>query len=291
MQVASQKFHNICESYEVLSDPKKRTIYDQFGGEVLSLGFSEGSADTIGGYKYKENAFEIFETFFTKFLPFDKIFDDTGSELFGSFFGDSMGGMRNQKGEKPDDIHVKLECSLEEFYNGCMKTFDYERKELTLDNQNVLPKRYTKTIEVKPGFTTENKLTFKEQGHQDFNHPQADLIVTFTEKQTGSYIRRGNDLIYTHDISLVDAINVVPVDLQTLDGRILNISMDQIITPQTVKIVEGEGMPIYDEAKERNVNEVCCAKGKLYIKFNIFFPKTLDESKKERLDKVLTIDE
>ena len=59
-----------------------------------------------------------------------------------------------------------------------------------------------------------------------------------------NYVRKGNDLIYTHRIQLCDALTSAPIKLITLDNRVININMDSIITPQTVHCVEGEGMPV-----------------------------------------------
>jgi DnaJ-class molecular chaperone len=58
------------------------------------------------------------------------------------------------------------------------------------------------------------------------------------------YRRKHNDLIYVHTVTLKQAINCEPIKVPTLDGRTLLISIDQIVTPKTVKLIEGEGMPI-----------------------------------------------
>jgi DnaJ-class molecular chaperone len=64
------------------------------------------------------------------------------------------------------------------------------------------------------------------------------------------YKRKEDDLVYHHRITLQQAINCEPAKIPTLDGRILSISLDEIVTPKTVKKILGEGMPIYYKAKD-----------------------------------------
>jgi len=60
-------------------------------------------------------------------------------------------------------------------------------------------------------------------------------------------VRSGNNLVYTATITLADALCAKPIKFKSLDGRLINVSMGQIITPKSIKIVKGEGMPIFDE--------------------------------------------
>ncbi len=100
-----------------------------------------------------------------------------------------------------------------------------------------------------------------------------------------------DDLVYIHKIDLVSALNSEPVPLNTLDGRRLTIAMDEIISPQTVKVVKSEGMPIY--SKEDPIHNLLFKekKGDLYIKFEIFFPKFIDPLKKEEITRLLAGDD
>ena len=67
--------------------------------------------------------------------------------------------------------------------------------------------------------------------------------------------RRGTDLIYSCSVSLQQALKSEPVAIPTLDGRILKVSVDQLITPKSVIKIEGEGMPILEQSN--NVLTVC----------------------------------
>lgn len=75
----------------------------------------------------------------------------------------------------------------------------------------------------------------------------------------------------------------------TLDGRKVPITMDEIISPQTVKIVKGEGMPKY--VKDKSVKNLTLnEKGDLFIKFDISFPEFIDPIKKEEIIRLLSSD-
>jgi len=69
------------------------------------------------------------------------------------------------------------------------------------------------TVEVKPGFDTESSLKFASRGHQKQAYFQSALIVRFALKQQDgvNYHRKGDDLVYTHSLSLEDALMICPV--------------------------------------------------------------------------------
>ena len=58
------------------------------------------------------------------------------------------------------------------------------------------------------------------------------------------YQRKGNDLIYTQTLSLVEALESNPLSIATLDNRKVFVAPTETITPQTECRVAGEGMPI-----------------------------------------------
>jgi DnaJ-class molecular chaperone len=69
-----------------------------------------------------------------------------------------------------------------------------------------------------------------------------------------------------------------------LDGRILRVPVDSLITPRTVLKVDGEGMVIINESADP-LDEP--KRGDMYVKFDIRFPKKLSENQRLRLERIL----
>ncbi|KAK9170264.1 hypothetical protein Syun_002404 [Stephania yunnanensis] len=100
---ASGSFKELAQAYEVLSDPEKREIYDQYGEDALKEGMGGGA----GGH----DPFDIFSSFFG------------GGNPFGGGGGSSR-GRRQRRGE--DVIHP-LKVSLEDLYSGTAKKLSLSR--------------------------------------------------------------------------------------------------------------------------------------------------------------------
>lgn len=102
-----------------------------------------------------------------------------------------------------------------------------------------------------------------------------DLILIIREKEdpNSEWHRSGNDLLYDHTISLIEALTGWELYLHHLDDRVIHVSSkpNEITNPDDIKIIKGEGMPIYQES----------SKGDLYIRLKVEFPKQLtDEQRK-----------
>lgn len=103
---ATDKFKEIGEAYEVLSNPEKKEIYDKYGKEGLEN----------QGHMPSGNAADIFNMFFGGGNPFSGMF---GGNPFSAMFGKS-GNME----EQPDNIKLRLGVSIQEVYNGCTKNIN-----------------------------------------------------------------------------------------------------------------------------------------------------------------------
>lgn len=132
------------------------------------------------------------------------------------------------------------------------------------DGRSVQKIEETLTVEVKPGYDVDTVLTYPTKGNQQYACKQSCLIVKFKLDNSAdqSYMRKGHNLVYAHTMTLEEAMVSRPIHLLTLDGRSINFSLDQMITPQIVHVIKGEGMPKKDGS----------GKGDLHVKFNITFP-------------------
>lgn len=146
-------------------------------------------------------------------------------------------------------------------------------------------------MEVKPGYSEATVLSFSSKGNEAEGHRPSKLVVHFRQSPHESYRRKDNDLIYTHRLSLEAALLAEPVKLKALDGRTILATVDEVITPQTLKLIEGEGMPLSEGPSAdalsalRSVSHL--PKGNLYIRFDIEFPKKLSNKHKQALIETL----
>ena len=140
---AEAAFKEINEAYSVLSDPKKRAQYDQFGHAAFDPRMGGGS----GGGFYEGNA-----------ADFGDIFGDMfGGDIFGSFFGGGRGAQR-QAANAPmrgANVHATVRLTFEEAIFGCKKkiTIDYKEECETCKGSGA-----------KPGTSPETCPTCKGQG-------------------------------------------------------------------------------------------------------------------------------
>ena len=144
------------------------------------------------------------------------------------------------------------------------------------------------SIEIFPGVPENKKLLLVGKGNESLNQPISDLIITIKSKKHNIFTRNGSDLIMTYTISLSEALNSVPLLINSLEGRRLDITMDEIISPQTIKKVKEEGLPFYNETiLLGSKKSEALKKGDLYVKFNITFPKYLPQEAKDEINYLL----
>ena len=126
---AEAKFKEVNEAYEVLSDPKKRQMYDQFG-TVDPQGFGGGAGGPFGGgnyYSYSSSGFNGFNGF-DGFADFGDLGD-----IFSSFFGGnsrtSSSRQQTRGPRKGADLNLSMEISFEEAFLGVEKEISITRPE------------------------------------------------------------------------------------------------------------------------------------------------------------------
>ncbi len=287
-EVHELHFQKLAEAYEVLSDPTKKGIYDIYGSEGLRNGITDKKGNIKCSYRFLNNGHEIFDKFMGSLNPFTLIRDhEKISEENPTVFGSAFGGQSQSKKVQLPPINLTLECTLEELYSGCVKTVKYKKHKLNHNLRTTSIEEVSQDVEIFRGYDNETVITFKEKGNDSPGVTSSDLNIHIKELPHEVFRRiNKNDLLYVHEISLVKALNSEPVCLMTLDGRKLAISIDEIISPNTVKIVKGEGMPIYDKDLSKSRGEGI-KRGDLYIKFNIIFPEFIEEKKKKRIIELL----
>lgn len=277
---ASDMFKKISEAYDVLSDDKKRQIYDNCGKEAVRNGASSYS---------NEQAEQVFRQFF------GAGFDDFGG--FGSFSGISgFGGegirINISSGKHPSttvfgmhdvfsdifgragrtQIRVspmiyELGLSLEEFYKGKKKTIKVTRKRVKGVSE-------TKMIDVyvQPGMQEKTKFSFEGEGDEVQPNLFQDLIIVLIEKKHDIFKRENDKLIYNFEVSALDILEGKNINIKHLDDSNIQFDLSNIKNSKEFIEIEGKGFPISRNNKIKGY-------GNMIIIPHIVFPK-LDIKKK-----------
>ncbi|XP_062230663.1 uncharacterized protein LOC133928373 isoform X1 [Phragmites australis] len=284
---ADSLFKQVSEAYDVLSDPQKRAVYDQYGEDGLKAGAPPPSASShtagAGAHGFRFNARSAEEIFAEIFggagprspgggVPY-------GFPVFGGGAGAGAGEASSGVAQrKAPPIERQLACSLEDLYKGATKKMKISRDIFDAAGKPTNVEEIL-TIDIKPGWKKGTKITFPEKGNEMRNVIPSDLVFIIEERAHPKFKRDGNDLIYTHKISLVEALTGCTVQLTTLDGRNLTIPVKSVVSPTYEEVVQGEGMPITREPSK---------KGNLRIKFQIKFPTNLTADQKAGIQQLLS---
>ncbi|KAL9238665.1 hypothetical protein vseg_013058 [Gypsophila vaccaria] len=307
-----EKFKELAHAYEVLSDPEKREIYDQYGEDALKEG--------MGGGGGMHDPFDIFSSF------------------FGGGGGGSSRGRRQRRGE--DVIHP-LKVSLEDLYSGTTKKLSLSRNVICskcsgkgsksgasmtcggcqgtgmkvsirqlgpsmiqqmqhpcneckgtgesisdkdrcpqCKGDKVVPEKKVLEVVVDKGMQNGQKVTFAGEADEAPDTVTGDIVFILQQKEHPKFKRKGQDLFYEHTLSLTEALCGFRFVLTHLDGRQLLVKSNpgEVIKPDQFKAIDDEGMPIYQRP---------FMKGKLYIHFTVEFPESLSHDQVTALEAVL----
>ena len=269
---ATKKFQDLREAFEVLSDPKKRKLYDE-GGEERLKKMSGGGAQSRG--------MDPFESF------------------FGDFFGfGGSGENENKETPKGADVTVDLWVSYEELYKGqfvelqrikpvykpakgtrkcnCRQEMitrqlgpgRFQMMQQTVcdecPNMELATQEKILEVEVEPGMKEGAEQKFHGEGEPHIDGDPGDLKVRIKTMPHPVFERRGDDLYANATINLADALTGFTITLKHLDGHAVKITRDKVTWPGSKVRKSNEGMPNYE-----NNN----AKGTLYVTFDVDFPK------------------
>uniref|UniRef100_A0A8C7Y7A0 DnaJ heat shock protein family (Hsp40) member A1 n=1 Tax=Oryzias sinensis TaxID=183150 RepID=A0A8C7Y7A0_9TELE len=291
-----EKFKQISQAYEVLSDPQKREIYDRGGEKALKEGGTGGGGG--GGFA----------------SPMD---------IFDFFFGGSSRMQRERKGKNM--VH-QITVSLEELYNGatrklavqkncicercegrgsrkgaaqvCMschgtgmqvrvhqllpgmvqqvstvcsscqgqgQRISHKDRCKACGGRKILRQKKILEVHIDKGMKDGQKIVFHGEGDQEPGLEPGDIIIVLDLREHSLFTRRGSDLVMSMELQLVEALCGFKRPVQTLDNRTLFVTSHpgELIKPEDTKCILNEGMPIYRRPFE---------KGLLVIHFSVVFP-------------------
>src|SRR3989440_11340183 len=266
---AEEKFKEINEANEVLSDAEKRKKYDELSTYYQQYGRMPGSgAGPIGGdggfrYEYRTVNPEDLNDLFGGQSPF--------SDFFETFFGSSFagqpdmrtrtGGPGSQRAIRGQDVESSVEVTLAEAYQGVTRVF-----ELTdMDGSS-------KLIEVKipAGVDEGSRIRIAGQGGQG-TAGRGDLYLVVHIVPDERFTREGTTLRTTIDVPLAVAMLGGEAQVTTPDGRKLALR----IPPETANgksfRLRGQGMPQLGQPDRR---------GDLFAVVSVVLPTHLSDEQR-----------
>lgn len=300
---AEEKFKEVTEAYNVLSDDKKRKLYDQFGHAAFDGGAQEGGPGGSGTYSYsyggpgsgyREYHFQgdpgdmddIFKDIFG-----DMFHGQSGSSGFsgsgfggnsgfgggfgGSGFGGDFGGSRRRSygngfggfgSQKGADMTASVIISLEEAAFGCKKVLSL-KDPATGTVQSL-------EVRIPAGIETGKSIRLRGKGMPGANGGQTgDLLLQVTVEEKPGYERKGQDLYTTVKIPFTTAVLGGEAVVPTLYGNVV------------CKIKEGtqSGTKIRLRGKGIVSMKDPSVKGDQYARIEIQVPQHVSREAKEKL--------
>ncbi len=254
---AEEKFKEISEAHEVLSDKQKRARYDQFGHAGVNGGASGGNPFASGGFgqngSFNFNGQEVHFDFGGGGL------DDLFGSLFG--FGGGYGGRRRPM--RGTDLHTSIVIDFKEAIFGTTKEINHDGKKIKLKVPAGIDDGMSIRLRGRGGPAPEGA-----EGAMN-----GDLYVTIRVKPHKTLTREGTLILSEEKISMVDAALGCKIEVETVDGPI-TMKVPAGTQSGTPFKLSGHGVPFREDGD----------RGPHIVTIIVETPKNLSRKQKELLE-------
>jgi len=267
---AEEKFKEINEANEVLSDPEKRKKYDELSDYYQQYGHWPGATGPAGAgaggggqYQYRTMNEEDLRDLFGDQSPFSDFFET----FFGPGFSPGVGtGTRTarrgrQRATAGRDVEYPVEVTLAEAYKGATRIFELTE-----------PDGSTRRLEVKipPGVDDGSRIRIAGQGEQG-TAGRGDLYLVVQMLPHPQFTREGTTLRTKIDVPLAVAVLGGEAQVPTPDGRRLMLRIPAGTANNKAFRLRGQGMPHLRHPDDR---------GDLYAEISVILPTHLNEEQR-----------
>jgi len=287
-----ERFKEISKANDILSDPEKRKLYDQYGEEGVESGGGGSQADLFselfgggGGRRGRSGPRKgedivhhiqvgLEDLFKGKTIKLKVSRDVVCTDCTGS---GCVEGAKENMCDECDGRGVKVVIRrmgpmVQQMQQPCGKCRGQGKWIKPQDQCKVCTGRKVKQdktmieVVIEKGMRNDDKIVFRGQADEAPGVEPGDLIFVIREAEHGVFKRAGCDLIMRKEISLREALTGVRFVVTHLDGTpvIVTSSPGQVVSPGDVLAVVGKGMPMKGNP---------FVKGDLCIKFDVKFPK------------------
>jgi len=265
-KAAEEKFKQINEAYEVLSDPEKRKKYDQLGANWNQPGGFQpppdwGGQQPGGGfYRYGGGGdggveFEFGGTGFSDF--FEAFFGGgRGRSAFGGF------GRSQAEAERGSDVEADIMVPLEEALNGATRTVSLRRAGSK--------KVETYQVKIPRGVREGQRIRLAGQGEAgERGGKSGDLFLRVRLARHPDFQVEGSDLIHEGRIFPWQAVLGTELQVSTLEGNV------------RLKVPPGTRSGQRFRLRGRGLPGVSGGRGDLYVELQVEVPKKISERERE----------
>jgi len=233
-KAAEEKFKEVTAAFEVLSDEKKRKLYDEFGADALRTGFDERKAEEYRSWKRQGAPPGGMPFDFGDFATVNV--GDYGAFDFGSIFGDLFGGggarARGRRGgfaAPGADAQATVEISLGDAVLGA-------ERDLRLDGR-------TLRVKIPPGVADGSLIRLAGQGGPGSGGgPAGDLFLEVKIREHPHVRREGKDLFLDLPVTVPEAVAGAEIRLPTFEGPV-SLRVPKGAQSGTRLRLRGKGLP------------------------------------------------